>query len=279
MKKLAILFGAMIAFSAAPANAEVTACQEVTALPFVINASGVWCLKKNLSKNKLKGNAILIRKNNVVLDLNGFRLFGGAGAASVTSGIRTINKSNIVIRNGTIEGFYRGIYLQNENGSSSDHLVEDIHATENHFAGMQVEGENLLVRNNHVTGTGPSDEGSTIQANGILVTSFKNARVWDNTVSDTSEQQTARGIFAITGTELVVERNVVTDTNTATATFAIHVQSVTRASVIENQLLNAVAGTTGIRGVSTTGLLCINNVIDVFNNTTSVCNFEVGTLP
>lgn len=277
MKRLAIVVSALVTWSTAPAGAETTACTEILALPVTLNVSGIYCLKSHLSTGKIVGNIIRITRDNIVLDLNGFRLFGNKRVASLATGVYALDRKNIVIRNGTIEGFYRGIYLDDDTGRSANHLVENIRAIDNGFAGIQVEGENLVVRNNQVMETGPNDD--TFTANGIFLQSFKNARVSGNTVSDTSETTTARGIFAITGSEIVIEKNVVTDTNTATATYAIHVQSVNRASIINNQLLNQISATTGIRAVSSTGISCINNVIDSFNITHSTCNTIVGTQP
>lgn len=277
MKKLAI--GVLIAIGSwgMPAGAETTNCTQIAAVPTTLTTSGIYCLKSNLTTGRARGFAIRVRANNVVIDLNGFTLRNVRGAATTAAGIFARDKSNIVVRNGTIIGFYRGIYLDNNSGQSANHLVEKIRGIGNGFAAIQVEGENLVVRNNQVSQTGPNDD--TITANGIYVGDFKNARVSGNTVSDTQESQTARGIFAISGSEIVIENNMVSDTNSATATYAVHVQSTNRAHIRNNQLLNQVSATTGIRAVSSSGVTCTGNFIDAFNNTHSTCNNISGTLP
>ena len=86
-------------------------------------------------------------------------------------------------------------------------------------------------------------------------------------------------LSAISGSHIIIERNMVTDTNTATAKYGIHVQSVDRAHIIDNQLINQISGTTGIRAVSSSGVTCTDNYIDSFSNVHSTCDSESGTVP
>ena len=135
---------------AASAWAETVNCTPITALPAIITVQGVYCFTGNLATAITSGNAIDIQTNNVVLDLNGFRLAGlAAGLGTVANGIHAINRQNITVRNGTVRGFRQGIYLSNE-GTSQGHVVEDIRADQNRFIGIQVNGSGNIVRNNQI---------------------------------------------------------------------------------------------------------------------------------
>jgi hypothetical protein len=115
------------------------------------------------------GHAIDIQANNVVLDLNGFRLAGlAAGLGTQAIGIHASNRQNITIRNGTIRGFLRGIEL-GDSGASKGHLVEEIRADQNTHAGMYLQGSGILVRTNHVMATGGTTVLPDLNTYGIFV--------------------------------------------------------------------------------------------------------------
>ena len=73
----------------APARAETVNCTPITALPAVITHPGVYCFTGDLITSMPSGSAIDIQANNVVLDLNGFKL-GGLGAGTGTTAGRTV---------------------------------------------------------------------------------------------------------------------------------------------------------------------------------------------
>ena len=81
MLSLAILFSvlALVAMHAPHARAETVNCTPIDYLPYTISAQGVYCFTQHLGTNMTSGNAITINTNNVVIDLNGFKL-GGLGA-------------------------------------------------------------------------------------------------------------------------------------------------------------------------------------------------------
>ena len=130
----------------------------------------------------------LIQANNVVLDLNGFKLGGlAAGRATTTNGIFADNRQNITIKNGTIRGFFRGIRLS-DTGASQGHVVEDIRADQNTRLGINVEGSGILVRNNQVVATGGCQVcGANANASGIEVFGA-GPRVLNNDVIHTFKQ-------------------------------------------------------------------------------------------
>src|SRR6266542_1190224 len=112
--KLAASLLVLLAFvlGAAPARAETVNCTAITALPAVITVQGVYCFTGDLATAITSGIAIDIQTNNVVLDLNGFKLGGlAAGPGTTANGIHALNRQNITIKNGTIRGFLEGIVI------------------------------------------------------------------------------------------------------------------------------------------------------------------------
>jgi hypothetical protein len=170
--------GLASAIGTAPARAETINCSRITSVPAVISTPGVYCLTKNLGTNMPSGNAIDIQANNVVLDLNGFRLTGhNAGLGTATRGVHALNRQNITIRNGTIRGFLVGIFLEGSGGQGN--LIEDVRADQNRLAGIAVGGDRNIIRNNQVIATGGSTGAEF--AVGIIVDGSGN-RVLNNDV-------------------------------------------------------------------------------------------------
>src|SRR5450759_2310807 len=134
MKKLTFAFiFAALAFTA-PAQAETVNCTAITTLPYIISTQGVYCLTGELSTGITTGNAITIATNNVVLDLNGFKIGGlSAGLGTTAIGIYANQRQNITIKNGTVRGFCYGIYLSDTSlyTTSQGHVIEDIRADQN----------------------------------------------------------------------------------------------------------------------------------------------------
>jgi hypothetical protein len=203
--KLAASLLALLALvlGAGPGWAETVNCTAITALPAVITRPGVYCFTGDLTTAMTSGNAIDVQAHNVVLDLNGFKLGGlGAGPGTQTVGIFASNRQSITIKNGTIRGFFFGIALQ-DSGASQGHVVEDIRADQNTYAGMDVRGSGNIVRNNQVVATGGATGfGANAPAAGIVVEGT-GPRVLNNDVIQTVKQGTgiARGIHlsAVTG--------------------------------------------------------------------------------
>ncbi len=169
--KLAASLLVLLAFvvGAAPARAETVNCTAITALPAIITVQGVYCFTGDLITSMTSGAAIDIQADNVVLDLNGFKLGGlGGGTGTGATGINSNNRQNITIKNGTVRGFLYGILL---GGSGSQGLiVEDIRADQNTYIGIYVLGDGNIVRNNQVVATGGTTCcGANPDAYGILV--------------------------------------------------------------------------------------------------------------
>ena len=184
---------------ATPVRAETVNCTAITALPAVITVQGIYCFTGNLQTAITSGNAIDIQTNNVVLDLNSFKLGGlAAGPGTNANGIHANDRQNITIKNGTIRGFFIGIFLGDSGASASQgHVVEDIRADQNTAVGIEVQGSGNIVRNNQVVATGGTTlGGGNADAYGIFV-AFAGPRVLNNDVIHTFKQGTgtAWGIF------------------------------------------------------------------------------------
>ena len=197
----------------APAQAETTNCTAITSLPAVITVQGIYCFTGHLNTAITTGDAIDIRTNNVIVDLNGFKLGGlAAGPGTFANGIHASDRQNITIKNGTIRGFFAGIRLQAP-GASQGHVVEDIRADQNTYIGIQVSGAGNIVRNNQVVATGGTTCcGANADAFGIRA--FGNGpRVINNDVIHTFKQGTgsAEAIRLVTVTGGLAVNNRITE--------------------------------------------------------------------
>jgi hypothetical protein len=126
------LFSLWLALNATYVQAETVGCTGVGPLPTTIDNPGIYCLKSNQAINvPLTFAAITINTNNVVLDLNGFRLKGRGAPDSHDIGILCDNCRYVTVKNGTVQGFSTGIRL---GGFASEaNIIEDIRAVRNTF--------------------------------------------------------------------------------------------------------------------------------------------------
>jgi hypothetical protein len=131
-------------------------------------------------------NAITINADYVTLDLNGFKLDGSAGPPGARKGVYATGRTGIVVRNGVIRGFNRGVSLE---GSGANHVVDELRAVGNATAGIWVEGANAVVRHCTVASTLPSTPDTS--AEGIRIQGSQ-PRILTNDVLDT--QATGSGV-------------------------------------------------------------------------------------
>ena len=235
-----LLVAAAVLMSASAARAELTVCSPITTLPYTISAQGNYCLDRNLSFGGSVGAGITIATDFVVLDLNGFKGGGGGGGtATKASGIYGLNRKNVVIRNGSLVAFARGVFLedntQNLDGSQA-HLVEDIRALDNTYAGIQVMGRGNTVRRNRVSNTGGSTEPTLVGATGISLVGT-GGRVLGNEVGlvlpGTGE---GIGIRVASGNGGVVEQNVIANKTLAPLSWGLRVVSGTHVLLVRNRV-------------------------------------------
>jgi hypothetical protein len=210
---LAVAFAAAV--SSRPVAAQSAGCTGmITAVPHTISAPGVYCLAQNLALTTNGGYpAIGVASDSVVVDLKGFRLTGlSIGPGSYAYGIAALDQKNITVRNGTVRGFYIGVFLNDsspDNTASGGHVVEQVTAIDNTWAGIYLNGRGNVVRNNIVRNTGGTTiHGPNVDTAGII-TIGSGARVIGNDVIDTIGVGTepGRSVRVIAGVGSVAESN------------------------------------------------------------------------
>ncbi len=208
MKRFMTLMALATALMATPAKAETTECTVIDSIPFIITVQGIYCLTGNLASSLTSGEMITVATNNVTIDMNGFKLGGlAAGAGTLANGIFALDRRNITIRNGSIRGFLRGIFLDGDAATSSGHLLEDLRLDGNTFIGAIVEGTGNIIRNNQVVNTGPSD--IQTQAFGLYI-AFSNDSVMEgNVISSVSGGTVSTGILVQSSSLIEVRNNTV----------------------------------------------------------------------
>jgi hypothetical protein len=204
-------------------GAETTVCTgKVTAVPFTISASGNYCFDRNLTTAPTATtNAITINADYVTLDLNGFKLDGSPAPPGARRGIFATNRKGLVVRNGVVRGFARGVSLE---GTGSSHLVEDLRAEGHTQAGIWAEGSGIVVRGCKVSSTLPlTPDTSSV---GIYVLGSQ-ARLLHNDVLDTlaTGSGLARSIVLEGGASSVVESNRVSNAVLASGSTGIVIAS------------------------------------------------------
>jgi len=192
------LLGALGAWS--PARGETINCIHITnaLMPYTISTPGVYCVTEKITTNLASGAAITINANNVVLDLNSFAIGNlGAGASTSALGIYAVDRQNIVIRDGTLRGFWiavalvDGVTAGGTTSNSSGHAVNAVVSDQSYGAGIVVQGPGTVVTGSRVVNTQGSTATNALLAalsgdgaTGIFV-SGSGARVTNSAVLNT----------------------------------------------------------------------------------------------
>jgi hypothetical protein len=140
-----------------------------------LTLSGSYYLTTNLFSGTNSNDAINIRTNitDITIDLNGFSIISTAPAGGAApTGIRISAATNIVIRNGQITGFDRGIRSEGSHGI----LIENIFTHNSRRAGIESTGNaadpsltSMVIRNCVVEGVDGTGEGANVSCDGIVV--------------------------------------------------------------------------------------------------------------
>ncbi len=274
---LALVF-VTFAFAAKPSQAETNHCTEITSIPTTITVQGVYCFKSNLITASLSTPAITIANNNVTIDLNGWKL-GGAAAGSATfgRGIYAENRSNTVVRNGTIRGFYEGVVLGGGRDSTSGNLVENLLVDGNRYRGITVGGSNTTIRNNTVINTGLTDQ--RFKAWGISAYSGIGVVIEDNTVSGINENESVFGIEVSNVEDAKIHLNNVFNLMSSAYKYGIVVTNSERVLIEGNTVSTGNGGMFGIGDqLGSTGVACIRNQVSGFTTNFSGCDVDVGNI-
>ena len=284
MKRCFSIFAAALAglaLSAGPAQAaDVTKCTaEIAALPAVLNISGVWCLKSNLKYNNGAGFAIRVARKDVTIEMSGFTIDGtAAGLGTQAIGIFAVDKQNLTIRNGTIKGFFIGVDLDENTGTSSGHLIEHLRVDGAKWSGIRVAGDQVIIRDNHIINTGPGT--NEVNALGVWVKDCQGAFVHRNSIQGVTESNNTFGIYVDECDEAVVRENDITAIGPAsfeTGIYLINQFPSNRIDVRENNITGDV-GDYGIFSLkpANNSLTCVDNVIHDFATPLENCDLKVG---
>jgi hypothetical protein len=151
----------------------------ITSLPAVISTQGTWCLRQDLATQMTSGTAITIAANNVTLDCNDYKIGGLApGVVTQAVGVASLDRQNITVRHCNIRGFLFGLSLVGV--SSGGLVVEDNRFDGATRIGLQVTGDDSVVRRNVVRNTG----GSTSQPGlAVGINTGGEVDILDNTVA------------------------------------------------------------------------------------------------
>ena len=171
--------------SAARADETLRCNANITSVPYTITTQGHYCFNRSLSTAQTSGAAITINADFVTLDLNGYRLAGGGSPGTLATGVLATARKNLVIRNGNIRGFWKGVVI---GGKAS--VVEHLRVDENSANGIAVGGSYHVVRHNEVSDTGGNTTGT--QVTGIYF-SGDSLQIVDNSVVNTFDNSSANG--------------------------------------------------------------------------------------
>jgi hypothetical protein len=140
-----------------------------------LTISGSYYLVTNLFSGTNSNDAINIRTNvhDITIDLNGFSIISTnpAGGASPV-GVRISEATNIVIRNGQINGFDRGVRAE---GRFYGIVVENVHIHNTRRAGLEADGisgdatQTVTFRSCVVEDVDGTGEGASVSCDGIVV--------------------------------------------------------------------------------------------------------------
>jgi hypothetical protein len=197
-------------------------CHEITAFPAIITGPGVYCLSfKYIDFPLTQGALITVDSDDVVLDLNGATLDGTPNVTGVFSyGVRSFNRRNVTVRNGTIKGFNYAVYLLNFLGErdprpSVNLVVEDIRAIRNRTGAFLVVGHDSTIRNNYIAGTGNSTDPAVVPTTWAIWAGGWGLRIIHNDIHNTRPNAGIGGeayaIYLAGAREAVVVNNRITD--------------------------------------------------------------------
>lgn len=254
------------------AQAEIANCTPITSVPTRITSAGVYCLTANLNYTANTGTAISVAANFVTIDLNGFLLSGTGNHFVKSNGISSTDRKNLIVRNGTIRGFYRGMFLRDTSTADDiygNHLIEDMQLEANTRIGISIEGSGNLVRHNRITNTG----GSTVDNFVIGIESWgPKAQILNNTIVGSFSDGFVVNIYAFRASSSIFQNNrIMMDASSTGSNYGIYMENSsppTARVLIQGNFISVSTGLVGLRGYNATTAICRDNTI--FNFTTPI---------
>ncbi|HEY0661201.1 MAG TPA: right-handed parallel beta-helix repeat-containing protein [Lysobacter sp.] len=249
----------------------------IDAVPATISTQGTWCLRKDLSTAMASGAAITVATNNVTIDCNDFKVGGlAAGDGTNTSGIKGTAVQNVTVRNCNVRGFLVGVLLLSSWGS----VVEHNRLDGNTYAGIEIQGNYTIVRDNVVTDTGGRPGAGS--AYGILVAHGHNVTVQRNVVTDVFPGEGAGGERSPTGIALgggIAEDNYIGQLTATTPGQAIGIRLVGtygRTAARNNSIVHPTSSAlgTGIAGSAVTTSTCLANIVQGYATGIADCQIS-----
>ena len=234
-------------------TAAVSDCIAIEYIPYEVIEAGVYCFTDNLTTSMITGNAITVSADNVVIDLNGWMLDGSnAHVSTIANGIYASQQKSIVIRNGTIAGFMRGVYLKGFSPytTSRGHVIEHMRIERATTLALELSSSNSIVRNNQVVDIGGSTVNS--QGYGIVIWGPDN-RILDNDISNVRATSSPAMGLALLGEcdDCVIEDNRIDDVRSeSNSTYAVRIGSSDSVLAVNNRVGSA---DYGIYFLSSTG--------------------------
>ncbi len=131
-------------------------------LPYIIVQPGSYILDRDFKLTSLCCDGIIIRSDNVELDLRGHTITGPRAARIACSGIYVRSHQRVRIHDGNVVGFCAGVYLTGSNegdpgGRNRRNVVENIHIRAATYIGIKLDyAENCLVEHCRVEQIGGS---------------------------------------------------------------------------------------------------------------------------
>jgi hypothetical protein len=132
---------------------------EIAVLPATIATPGTWCLKQSLSTAIAGGGAITVAADNVTVACNGFALNSTAGSPNLAAGVLAQDRLHVTVRDCTLDGFDIGVSIYGQRATSRGHRVERNRIVHSKSAGILLQGDGSVVRDNQLHETGGGNSG------------------------------------------------------------------------------------------------------------------------
>ncbi len=218
---LITLFGSfLLLISAATTYA---ACSSVPngSYPKTLSSNTTYCLTDNVTVNG--STAFILGGDNITFDLGGFQIINSAPSSTSYGVYSSGAYKNITIRNGSVSGFYGGIFLEDTgSGGVSNAVIDGINVSGYRWDGISISGSGNIVRNCKIYGGSPSDYG--------IVASGSRFSAINNDVYDVYEA----GIWVSGGDNVVIENNRIVGLSSLPSDYWIGIEVETPNSLIVN---------------------------------------------